>query len=162
MMRARLLSLFPFAGLALVVLLLPLPVTRAPVTREVTVNASQYEFDPAILHMNQGDRVVLTVKASDVVHGLYLDGYGIDVRVEPGLSQQVVFTADRAGKFRYRCSVGCGTLHPFMIGELVVGPNLPFFRAVGLVVVAVAATLFILWRFPIREPDAKVQEESFE
>jgi len=96
--------------------------------------------------------VILTLQASDVVHGFYLDSYGVEARVEPGISQQVEFVADRAGKFRYRCSVSCGTLHPFMIGELVVGPNLTFTRAVGLMVVTLAATLFYLWRFPPHGP----------
>jgi heme/copper-type cytochrome/quinol oxidase subunit 2 len=92
------------------------------------------------------------LQASDVVHGLYLDDYGIDVRFEPGVSEQVEFVADKTGKFRYRCSVACGALHPFMIGELIVRPNLPFFRAVGLVLLALVATLFYLRRFPPREP----------
>jgi cytochrome c oxidase subunit 2 len=116
------------------------------------MTAGQFAFDPPVLHVNQGDRVILTLQASDVVHGFYLDGYGVEARVEPGISQQVEFVADRAGKFRYRCSVSCGTLHPFMIGELVVGPNLTFTRAVGLMVVTLAATLFYLWRFPPHGP----------
>jgi heme/copper-type cytochrome/quinol oxidase subunit 2 len=148
MMRTRLLRLLPFFGLAVVLLFVPLPVSDAPTTHEVTVEAGQFEFDPPVLHVNQGDRVVLTVRAADVVHGIYLDGYNIDVRVTPGVAQQVAFVADRAGKFRYRCSVACGTLHPFMIGELIVSPNHPFLRAVGLALLAVGATLFYLWRFP--------------
>ena len=150
-MRARLLSLVPFVGLALVVLLLPVPLTGAPATRQVTINADQFAFDPPVLRVNRGDRVRLTLQATDVVHGFYLDGYGIGTRVEPGISQQVEFVADRVGKFRYRCSVSCGTLHPFMIGELVVGPNLTYARAVGLTLVVLGATLFYLWRFPPRE-----------
>jgi heme/copper-type cytochrome/quinol oxidase subunit 2 len=151
-MRARLFSLLPFIGLAMAVLLLPVPFSATPVTREVSLDMEQFAFDPPVLRVNRGDRVILNLQAADVVHGLYLDGYGINVRVEPGVSQQVVFVADRTGKFRYRCSVACGTLHPFMIGELVVSPNLPFIRAVGLALVAVAATLFYLWRFPPSDP----------
>ena len=147
----RFLSLLPFVGLGLIVFVLPLPASSAPRSRHVTISAQQFAFDPAVLHVNRGDHVTLTLKASDVVHGLYLDDYGIDVRVEPGVSQQVEFVADRTGKYRYRCSVACGTLHPFMIGELVVHPNQPFYRAVGLALVTLAATLFYLWRFPFRE-----------
>jgi len=151
MMRARLLSVLPFAALALVVLLLPIPLAAAPVTHEVTLVADQFAFDPSVLRVHRGDRVLLTLQAADVVHGFYLDGYGIQARVEPGISQQVEFVADRAGKYRYRCSVSCGTLHPFMIGELVVGPNLPYTRAAGLTLVVLGATLFYLRRFPPRE-----------
>lgn len=151
-MRKRLLSLWPFVGLALLVLLLPLPVNSNPVTHEVTMTATQFAFDPPVLRVNRGDRIRLTLHAADVVHGFYLDGHDISVRFEPGIAQHVEFVANQVGKFRYRCSVSCGTLHPFMTGELVVGPNLVLLRAVGLMLVTLAGTLFYLWRFPPREP----------
>jgi heme/copper-type cytochrome/quinol oxidase subunit 2 len=149
-MQQRLRYILPFIFLALVVLLAPVPFSTKPVTHHITMTAGQFAFDPPVLRVNRGDRVRLTLQASDVVHGFYLDGYNVQQRVEPGLSQEIEFTADQAGKFRYRCSVSCGALHPFMIGELVVGPNLPFIRTVGLLLVAVAGTLVYLWRFPPR------------
>lgn len=145
------LALLPFVGLALAILLLPFPVLAEPVTRQITMTADQFAYDPPVLRLNQGDRVILTLQAADVVHGFYLDSYGLERRVEPGLSQKVEFVAGRVGKFRYRCSVSCGTLHPFMIGELIVAPNLVFTRAVGLMLVALAGTLFYLRRFPPAE-----------
>lgn len=148
MNRRKLLTVLPFGLLALLIWLVPLPVTATPVTHEITITADQFSFDPPVLQVNQGDRVRLTLHAADVVHGFYLDAYGLQTRVEPGLSEQVEFVADQAGKFRYRCSVSCGGLHPFMIGELVVNPNWPFARAVGLTLVAVTGVLFYLWRFP--------------
>ena len=151
-MRARLLSLLPFAALGLLILLLPLPFSARPVTHQITINAEQFAFDPPVLRVKRGDQVLITLQATDVVHGFYLDGYGIEAPVEPGIAQHIEFVADKAGKYRYRCSVSCGTLHPFMIGELVVGPNLTFVRAVGLVLVVLAGTLFYLRRFPPREP----------
>ena len=148
---SRSLILLPFIGLALVVLFLPIPVLAQPATHHITLNMEQFAFDPPVLRTNQGDRVILTLQATDVVHGFYLDGYGLNTRVEPGISQQIELVANQTGKFRYRCSVSCGTLHPFMIGEMVVGPNVVFIRAVGLVLVALAATLFYLWHFPSRK-----------
>jgi heme/copper-type cytochrome/quinol oxidase subunit 2 len=145
--------MLPFVGLALAVLFVPVPVLAESVTHEVTMTVEQFAYDPPVLRVNQGDRVRLTLQATDVVHGFYLDGYGINTRVEPGISQQVEFVAGRTGKFRYRCSVSCGSLHPFMIGELVVGPNLVFGRVVGLTLVVLAATLFYLWRFPSPEEE---------
>lgn len=150
-MRTRLLHLVPFVTLALLVLWFPLPWTPAPAARRITINATQFAFDPPVLHVNQGDRIMITLQSADVVHGFYLDSYGVEARVEPGLSQRLEFVADRPGKYRYHCSVSCGSLHPFMLGELVVTPNLPYARAVGLTLVALAATLFYLGRFPPRE-----------
>jgi len=127
--------------LVLFVLLVPVPTFHTPRTHEITIDAAQYEFSPARLNVNRGDTVQVTLVASDVVHGFFLDGYEIDSRVEPGVAEQFTFAADRPGKFRYRCSVACGSLHPFMSGELVVGPNEPFWRAGALAVIAVGATL---------------------
>ena len=139
MTTKRLMSLLPFALLAALALALPVPALAAPpTTHHLTLDMAQYEFAPGRVRVNAGDTVVLTLEADDVVHGFYLDGYGIQQRVEPGISQQVTFTADRRGKFRYRCSVSCGPMHPFMIGELIVGPNTFFWRAVALALVALA------------------------
>lgn len=141
--------LLPFAALALIVLTIPFPPAASPTTQEINIDATQFAFTPGRVEVNRGDRVVITLTASDVAHGFHLDGYGIERRVAPGVAQQIEFVADQPGKFRYRCSVSCGSLHPFMIGELVVDPNTPFWRAVALVVIAVVGTLAYLWRFGV-------------
>jgi len=149
--------LLPFGLLALVLLAIPLPGAHAATTRHITLDARQFEFAPGRVHVNQGDRVVIKLTASDVVHGFYLDGYGLDTRVTPGVSQQIEFVADRAGKFRYRCAVNCGPLHPFMIGELVVDSNTPFWRSIGLVLLAAVGMLAYLWSRGKAESQHSVQ-----
>jgi heme/copper-type cytochrome/quinol oxidase subunit 2 len=136
----------PVLALMLALWLVPLPRTAHATTHEVKLDAAQYEYAPGRVQINQGDRVIITLTASDVVHGFYLDGYGLERRVEPGVSQQITFTANKAGKFRYRCSVSCGSLHPFMIGELVVASNTPYWRAIGLVLVTTGGMLVYLWQ----------------
>ncbi len=133
--------LVAWVGLALLVAFAPVPAGATPVERQVRLEARSFEFTPNVIRVNRGDRVVLTLEAVDFVHGFYLDGHDVRVEAEPGLPAQVSFIADRAGKFRFRCSVSCGPLHPFMIGELVVEPNLPFWRALGLALVATMGTL---------------------
>lgn len=129
----------PFALLALIVLAVPVPAMAAPREHVVELDSRQFEFTPGRLRVNQGDTITFHLTASDVVHGFYLEGYGIDQRIEPGIAQEVTIVADRRGKFRYRCSVSCGPMHPFMIGELIVGPNAPLWRAIGMAVVGLAA-----------------------
>jgi hypothetical protein len=80
--------------------------------------------------------------STDVVHGLHLEGYDLQVSAEPGQTATLSFTAGRTGTFRFRCSVTCGPLHPFMIGKLKVGNNNLFWR--GLAIAALAA-LVGLW-----------------
>jgi heme/copper-type cytochrome/quinol oxidase subunit 2 len=135
----------PVLALMLAVWLVPMPGSAHATTHEITLDASQYAYTPSRARVNQGDRVIITLTASDVVHGFYLDGYGLERRVEPGVAQQIVFTADKAGKFRYRCAVNCGPLHPFMIGELVVASNTPYWRAIAMVLVAASGMLVHLW-----------------
>lgn len=141
--RLRLLALF--TALALVVLLVPLPAGVVPTVHTLTLDMHQYAFTPSRLEVNHGDQVIINLTASDVVHGFYLDGYDIQQRVEPGITQQINFTADQPGKFRYRCSVSCGSLHPFMIGELVVNGNIPLWRAVALLAVGLIGILTYRW-----------------
>ncbi len=106
-----------------------------------------FAFEPGRLRVNQGDRVTVILHSTDVVHGLYIDGYGIDITAEPGRPAQASFVADKLGKFRYRCSVSCGAMHPFMIGELIVGPNIPFGRAVAsLFIVAIGSLVTVALR----------------
>lgn len=136
----------PFVVLALLVLLAPVPGTAQATTHTIHLDATQFAFDPGRTQVKQGDRVVIELTASDVVHGFYLDGYGLEQRVEPGVTQRIEFIANKAGKFRYRCSVSCGPLHPFMIGELVVASNTPYWRAIGVMLVAVAGMLVYLWQ----------------
>lgn len=129
-------------GLTVAILIIPAPAGPAPRDRTVRVEASSYAFDPARVEVNRGDRVTLELAAQDVVHGLYLDGYDVQLRAEPGQTARLTFTADRPGTFRMRCSVTCGPLHPFMIGKLSVGANLPMWRGAAL---AALAAVFGLW-----------------
>jgi len=110
------------AGTALLALGPVLSAARPSVTIEIT--ASQYEFSPGRISVPRGAEVTLVLRAVDVSHGFYLDGYGIDVQLNPGEEPTVVtFTATTLGKFAYRCSVTCGPYHPYMKGELIVeGP----------------------------------------
>jgi heme/copper-type cytochrome/quinol oxidase subunit 2 len=107
----------------------------------VHIEASQYRFDPGIVTVNRGDSVTIELVATDVVHGLYLDGYGLEMTADPGQTARLTFVADRAGSFRFRCPVSCGAMHPFMIGKLQVGPNLLLWQGLGLALLAVTAGL---------------------
>jgi heme/copper-type cytochrome/quinol oxidase subunit 2 len=121
----------------------PVTLPSSPVTQRVMLEANQYAFSPGRIRVNQGDTVIFEVQALDVVHGFYLDGYGEEIRLEPGLTREVRIIADRPGKFRIRCSVSCGVLHPFMLGELIVGPNIPFWRAlIGALIAALGMYFF--------------------
>lgn len=128
--------------------LAPSRVDGATSPRIIRIAASQYQFDPGVVHVNRGDRVTIELVATDVVHGLYLDGYGLQMTADPGQTERLTFVADRPGTFRFRCSVTCGAMHPFMIGKLRVGDNRLFWGGAGLAVMGVVAGLFLGRREP--------------
>ena len=147
MRRTFIVAVFFFLGL--LVLVVPWPgaaISRG--AREIHVRASQYAYTPGVLRVSQGERVTLVLEAEDVTHGLYVDRYGVDLVAIPGRSSRTTFVADRPGRFRLRCSQVCGTLHPFMLGELIVEPNSPLWRAVGLAFLAAIGTVTFLRTTP--------------
>lgn len=130
------------ALLCAVILLAPLPgSSRAPERHTFPIEASSFAYRPAELRVEPGDEVTIELAAVDVAHGLFIDGYDLDLRAEPGQSARLTFTADRAGSFRFRCSVTCGGMHPFMIGKLHVGTNLLLWRALAAAGVIALAVL---------------------
>ncbi len=136
-------TLFLIAGLVILFLPLPFP-TGAPEERVIRVEASMYGFSPSEIAVNPGDRVTVELVAADVVHGFSLDGYDFSLTAEPGQTGSKSFVADKPGAFRFRCSVPCGNLHPFIVGKLTVGQNGLFFRALGLGALALVAALWTL------------------
>ncbi len=133
------------AGLALVIILFPVPTKVSnPIERTFHIEASRFKYSPTVLSVNPGDRVTIELAATDVVHGLSIDGYNLETTSDPGQTARLTFTADQQGSFRFRCIVTCGNMHPFMIGKLQVGQNTLLLRAAGL---AVLALIGGAWRF---------------
>lgn len=97
--------------------------SREPKVVEVDIAARQWAFEPGVIEVNQGDVVRLNLMSLDVVHGFYLDGYGIDEVLVAGQPVTVEFVADKPGRWMFRCSETCGSFHPYMIGWLRVSPN---------------------------------------
>ncbi len=145
-MRSYLLLLL-LATAGLVVAFTPLPVsTFAPRERNFRIDAQQFAYSPSELTVNPGDSVTIQLVSTDVVHGLYIDGYDLAVEADPGQTATLTFTADKQGSFRFRCNVTCGAMHPFMIGKLTVGTNDWLVRSIGLAVIAVLGVITLVKR----------------
>jgi cytochrome c oxidase subunit II len=141
----RLIIVAVFLVLGAVVLIAPWPGSGPSAGgREIVVRARQYAYAPGVFRVPKGERVTLVLEAEDVTHGLYVDGYEVDLVAVPGRPARKSFVADRSGKFQLRCSQVCGSLHPFMLGEFIVEPNDPLWRAVALTVLAAAGTVIFL------------------
>ena len=94
--------------------------------RVINIKAKRFEYMPSQITVQKGDLITLRMESLDVTHGLYLDGYGVDIKARPGLVGKATFRADKAGRFSFRCSETCGEFHPYMIGFLRVEPNSRF------------------------------------
>jgi heme/copper-type cytochrome/quinol oxidase subunit 2 len=128
------------AGLAAAAMFIPLPAgATTPTQRTFRIEASRFEYTPAILQVSQGDKVTIELVATDVVHGLSIDGYNLETTADPGKTASITFVADRAGSFRFHCTVTCGNMHPFMTGKLEVGRNTLLLRAIVLLGLALFA-----------------------
>lgn len=135
-------NLLLFAMAGLVVAFAPLPISvMTPQERTIRIDARQYAYSPPELQVNPGDTVTIQLVSTDVVHGLYLDGYDISVEADPGQTKMLTFTANKPGSFRFRCNVTCGAMHPFMIGKLTVGTNNWLLRSVGMATLAVIGVI---------------------
>lgn len=117
------------------------------------ITSRQFEFEPNIITVNKGDKVLIKLLAEDVTHGIFIDGYELyikqyldrdgnivdpekaDHHIKPGELGLVRFVADKSGRFSLRCSATCGKFHPYMYGWMRVKPNYRFYVSVILALV---------------------------
>jgi cytochrome c oxidase subunit II len=102
---------------------LPTALAAAPeaAVRTFEITASKYVFTPATIEVNQGDRVKLVLRSTDVTHGIEIKEFGVKTEIpKGGQAVTVEFTADKAGAFEFKCSHYCGMGHRKMKGRLVV------------------------------------------
>jgi plastocyanin len=149
-----------------------------PQERSFTITAQKYAYDPPVLRVNRGDRIHIRLVAKDNTHGFYLEGYDMEAKMRPENDtfwtrrpsqggdykevEEISFVASHPGKFRYRCSVTCGYMHPFMQGELIVRPNYLYNTAVGLSLGLAAAMLLIVFSPGAKNSDASAEDASSE
>lgn len=129
----------------LVVAFAPFPFSSLPkstTSHTFKIDAGQYSYAPSELRVNPGDTVIIQLVSTDVVHGLYIDGYDLSLEADPGQTATLTFIADKPGSFRFRCNVTCGAMHPFMIGKLNVGTNIILYRSIGLALLGVIGVIF--------------------
>jgi polyferredoxin len=138
-----------------VAVIIPLSIHFLPTetqTHTLTLEAKKYGYSQPRIIVNKGDTVILNPASLDATHGFLLDGYPVEFIMRKGAVflkyswaddegniqsdwdrvSEVEFVADKAGKFVFRCTQTCGNLHPFMTGELIVKPNIPYYLLISL------------------------------
>ena len=89
-------------------------------TKTFNVIAKQFEFDPGVITVNQGDTVILKIKSIDSTHGFYIPEFGVSQTLSSGQEETVQFVADKKGTYTFFCNVYCGSGHSEMKGTLIV------------------------------------------
>jgi cytochrome c oxidase subunit II len=85
-------------------------------TKEITVTATNFVFDPQAIQLNVGDTVKLTLKNVNGGHGFAIP----DLNVNLKNGETATFTVNKAGTFDYNCSIQCGAGHDNMTGTITV------------------------------------------
>lgn len=133
-----------------------------PQKRDITIKARQYSYDPEKLEVNKGDTLIIRLVSLDVVHGFYLEGYDIDAEIQANQktfrfrhpskgfnwkdTSEIALIVNKSGKYRYRCSHTCGSMHPFMQGELIVKPNNVLNSGIGGIIGFALGFLLMIYR----------------
>ncbi|WP_045514794.1 Sec-dependent nitrous-oxide reductase [Neobacillus niacini] len=93
---------------------------------------SKFIFDakakrPDVIEVNQGDKVFIHLTNTDfdedITHGFAINSYNLNIEVQPGQTNTLEFTANKAGTFPLYCSNFCSALHQEMTGYFLVKPK---------------------------------------
>jgi nitrous-oxide reductase len=93
---------------------------------------SKFIFDGAaerkdVIQVKEGDKVVIHLTNidldQDITHGFGINAYNLNMEVQPGQTQTMEFTADKAGTYPLYCTNFCSALHQEMNGYLLVEPK---------------------------------------
>jgi cytochrome c oxidase subunit 2 len=113
----------PLFALALAATVSTAPASE-PAIRTFDVVASRFAFQPDVLEVHEGDRVVLRLRSVDTDHGFSVKEFKVKTTVpKTGEPVSVEFLATRPGTFRFECSQYCGKGHSRMNGQLIVHPR---------------------------------------
>ncbi|GEM_PF-893041 len=93
---------------------------KQPSIKTFDLIATQFEFSPNSLVVNEGDTVIVKMTSVDVAHGFGLADFGVNITVPAGETKTAQFVATKKGTFTFFCSVFCGVGHGGMTGKLIV------------------------------------------
>jgi heme/copper-type cytochrome/quinol oxidase subunit 2 len=94
-----------------------------------TISAAYFRWEPEVLVVNKGDKIILEVEnAGPNIHSFLLEAFEVNSQqIAPSAKATVEVTANKAGVFQYRCGVRfdaaqnwCTPDHRRQVGQLIV------------------------------------------
>ena len=89
-------------------------------TDTITVEAKRYVFLPEKIQVEHARLIVLRITATDGDHGFALPAFGIDERLDQGVTKLIAFYPPQQGTYDFKCSKLCGIGHFGMNGQIIV------------------------------------------
>lgn len=88
--------------------------------KEVRVVAKEWGFEPASLHLHEGEAVnIVLVNEGTLEHEVELEAFGFHIHAQPGETVTAGFVPNETGEFEFGCFVP-GHYEAGMVGEVVV------------------------------------------
>lgn len=88
--------------------------------REIRVVANEWGFEPASLHLHEGEPVnIVLVNEGTLEHEIELSAFDFHIHTQPGETATAGFVPQETGDFEFGCYVP-GHYEAGMVGELVV------------------------------------------
>ncbi len=88
--------------------------------KEFVVTAENWSFNPYLITVNKGDRVILKITSVEGTHSFWVPAKNIREKLNQGRQVVIEFTADARGEFIFKCGIICGTGHNNMNGTIVI------------------------------------------
>ncbi len=92
--------------------------------RTFNITVKEWEYEPAVIKVNPGEKVRFVVTSQDVWHGFAVNELNVNLTVptEKTVTKEVTIPADAADKvYTMYCSVFCGLGHPYLKGKVIIG-----------------------------------------
>ncbi|AZH25955.1 nitrous-oxide reductase [Haloplanus aerogenes] len=94
---------------------------------EVYTSVKRSEYGLRDFTVKEGDEVTITVtnieSSRDIIHGLAIPQYAINLSIAPQDTRKVTFTADEPGIYWAYCTYFCSALHLEMRSRMIVEPR---------------------------------------
>lgn len=88
--------------------------------RVISVTASNWEFSPSTITAKKGERVTIRISGDEGIHSFLSEELGLNVKLNPGETKDIILDTSVAGSFSFRCGVPCGDGHKEMKGTIVI------------------------------------------
>jgi nitrous-oxide reductase len=102
-------------------------VSRTGTTVRIKMYAIRSYFSPGEIEVQQGDSVIIHLtngeQERDMLHGIGIAGYNINVVVDPGETKTIAFRATKPGVWPFYCTNFCSAMHQEMQGYFLVKPR---------------------------------------